>query len=104
MFKSGTVPDGAVSLWWWMVGRKMPCFVSINMSGNTTPFGVVFLCANIIVMSHVDLLHGAAVAKINEIRQTQEVPPAMQAVYDYLHQKQIDKAAKIKAKQAEYTK
>lgn len=55
-------------------------------------------------MSHVDLLHGAAVAKINEIRQTQEVPPAMQAVYDYLHQKQIDKAAKIKAKQAEYTK
>ncbi len=55
-------------------------------------------------MSHVDLLHGAAVAKINEIRQTQEVPPAMQAVYDYLHQKQIDKAAKIKAKQAEYAK
>ena len=55
-------------------------------------------------MSHVDLLHSAAVAKINEIRQTQEVPPAMQAVYDYLHQKQIDKAAKIKAKQAEYAK
>ncbi len=55
-------------------------------------------------MSHVDMLHGVVVSIINELRQTQEVPPAMQAVYDYLHQRQIDKAAKIKAKQGEFNK
>lgn len=54
-------------------------------------------------MSHVNMLHDVVVAIINEVRQTQEVPPAMQAVYDYLHQRQIDKAARIKAKQGEYT-
>ena len=54
-------------------------------------------------MSHVNMLHGVVTTIINEVRQTQEVPPAMQNVYDYLHQKQIDKAAKIKAKQEEYT-
>lgn len=55
-------------------------------------------------MNHVNMLHNAVTAIINEIRQTQEVPPAMQAVYDYLHQKQIDKAALVRATQAEYSK
>lgn len=55
-------------------------------------------------MNHVNMLHNAVTAIINEIRQTQEVPPSMQAVYDYLHQKQIDKAALVRATQAEYSK
>lgn len=55
-------------------------------------------------MNHVNMLHNAVTAIINELRQTQEVPPSMQAVYDYLHEKQIDKAALIRATQAEYGK
>lgn len=55
-------------------------------------------------MSHVNMLHDAVTRIIMEYSQDHEVPPGMQAVYDYLHNKQIDKAAKIKAKQEEYTK
>ena len=35
-------------------------------------------------------------------KQHGEPPAAMQAVYDYVHEKHIDRAAKIKAMQSQY--
>ena len=53
-------------------------------------------------MKHVTMLHDAGVAIINDYKKDHEVPEGMQAVYDYLHDKQIRHASKIKAKQEEY--
>lgn len=54
-------------------------------------------------MRHVNLLHEQTVHIIQQHRKEHGEPPApMQAVYDYLHEKHIDKAAKIKAMQSQY--
>lgn len=49
-------------------------------------------------LDHVNALHGQVVRIIKEWKATigQEVPAAMQAVWDYEHERSIDKAAKIK--------
>lgn len=48
-------------------------------------------------LQHVDLLH-AQVVRIIKAWQAKgnEVPPAMEAVYDYTHQKSIDHVARVK--------
>jgi hypothetical protein len=54
-------------------------------------------------LKHMNMLHDAVVKKIMAYRQTNGEPPAdMQAVYDYLHEKQIEDVNEIKAMQAEY--
>lgn len=53
-------------------------------------------------MNHVTMLHEAVVNIINEYKKTREVPPGMQVLYDYLHERQIKWAAKIKAKQEQF--
>jgi hypothetical protein len=53
-------------------------------------------------MKHVTMLHDQAVKIIEEIKRTREVPEGMQTLYDYLHERQIKWAAKIKAKQEAY--
>ena len=52
-------------------------------------------------MEHMGILHNHVVNIINEYKKTKGEPPAaMMAVYDYVHEKQIDEAAEIKTLQA----
>jgi Mn-containing catalase len=56
-------------------------------------------------MSHIDMLHTEVVKLIEEHRRTHGEPPApMMAVYQYLHDRHIDKVNTIKLLQAEYRK
>ena len=54
-------------------------------------------------MRHMALLHNEVVDIINDYRKTNGEPPAdMLAVYDYLHKRQIEKSAEVKAMQMMY--
>lgn len=54
-------------------------------------------------LGHVNMLHNAAVTLIEEYRAREGEPPAaMMAVYEYLHEQQIKKVAKVRAMIAEY--
>lgn len=56
-------------------------------------------------MHHVEMLHTEVTSLIQEHRREKGDPPAaMLAVYNYLHERHIDKANKIKMLQAEYRK
>lgn len=54
-------------------------------------------------INHTNLLHEQVVSLINEYRsQHGEPPEKMQWIYDYLHQKYIKRANRIKAMQSLY--
>lgn len=50
-------------------------------------------------MGHVTMLHDNVKNIINEYKKNNDVPEAMQVLYEYLHERQIKWAAKISAKQ-----
>ena len=52
---------------------------------------------------HMTILHTEVAKLIEQYRQQRGEPPeGMKALYDYLHQKQIDKAAEVKNLQGMY--
>ena len=54
-------------------------------------------------MNHVNMLHGEVVEIIEKHKKEHGEPPAaMLAVYEYLHKKDIEKAAKIKLYQSQF--
>lgn len=54
-------------------------------------------------MQHMAMLHDQVTRIINEYRSQHGEPPApMMAVYEYLHEQQIEKASAVKAKQSMY--
>lgn len=56
-------------------------------------------------MSHVDKLHGAVVSLINEMKaKGVEIDEKMMAIYEYEHNRAMDKATKIKVMQEMYKK
>lgn len=56
-------------------------------------------------MNHMNALHKAVVAHIEDCRKKKGEPPeAMMAVYEYLHKRDIDKAEKVGVLQAMYKK
>ena len=55
-------------------------------------------------MDHVSMLHDAGVRLINEYSAEHEVPEGMKAIYDYLHERHIKWANKIRGKQEGYRK
>jgi len=55
-------------------------------------------------MEHVTILHEASVKLIDDYSARNEIPEGMQAVYNYLHDRHIKWARKIKARQDEFKK
>lgn len=54
-------------------------------------------------LKHAMLIHENAVRLINEYKNTGEnIPPEMQAIYDYLHERHMDKYNAIKMLHATY--
>ena len=76
---------------------------ALRCKENHPALARVFYEISLQEMNHVNMLH-TEVAKIIEHHRKEhgEPPAAMMAVYDYLHEKHIKKAAEIKVLQAHY--
>lgn len=71
--------------------------LALKLKDEKPQLAQTFYTLTVDELKHVDVLHDEVVRAINEYKSTgAEVPPDMQAVYDYIHQKQIDRVHSIK--------
>lgn len=64
-----------------------------------------FYTKSVALMDTIKLAHDAVVALIDGVRKEKGEPPApMMAIYDYMHERQINKSAAIRALQEMYSK
>ena len=77
--------------------------LALHHKGANVPLADTFFKLSQEEMDHMNMLHDQAVRLIDAYRKDHGDPPKeMQAVYDYLHEKQMDAAAQVKAKQMLY--
>lgn len=53
-------------------------------------------------MGHMNMLHDQVVRIINDFKKSNEIPAGMQTLYDYVHEREMKWATKIKIKQEMY--
>ena len=76
---------------------------AMNYKEDRTQLAATFFRISNEEMGHANLLHDQVEALITEYRKEHGDPPEkMLAVYEYLHNKQIEKATEIKSMQAIY--
>ena len=86
-------------------GAESYISMAISRKDDTPSLSKVLYEISLEEMHHVELLHEQVVNLIEEYRRTKGEPPeAMMSVYEYLHEKHIKLAARIKVMQAEYKK
>ena len=81
------------------------CYVKMAMEyrDEYPELGRLLYSLSLEEMGHMNRLHEAVTEIIEEHRKAHGEPPAaMLAVYDYLHNQQIDKAADVKTLQTMY--
>lgn len=76
---------------------------AINMRETDPSVAKLFYTLSLEEMKHADMLHNEVVRVINEYKVKMGDPPeTMMFLYNYLHNKQIEKSSKIKIKQSSY--
>lgn len=78
------------------------CYVkmALKLKDERPELAKMFYNLSLDEMGHMDKLHKAVVEVIEQYRKEEGEPPvAMMAVYEYLHNKHIDDAAKVKTMQ-----
>lgn len=74
--------------------------LAMNWKAEQPDTANVFYELSLEEMTHVDKLHAEVAELISEYRQTNGEPPkGMMALYEWLHQKHIAEAMRIKVKQ-----